>query len=164
MPANIHHPIALSLEREIETIRRLLEHLRAEHAALNGNDPDRITEILQGKGRILAELDAIDKERDRLMREAGFDPRDGEDSAALTGIGPVHRREIMRSWRRLLELGEQCLQQNTINGALIQSGLRQAQQILAVLRGRQPDEHPSYGPGPKPGAGEAAASRALGKA
>jgi flagella synthesis protein FlgN len=153
------HSLALCLGRELESIERLLGVLRAEHAALGGHDAARIDEAVTVKNAALAELDAIGKERDRLMREAGFDPR-RPDSA----VEAQQWRDIMRAWRRLLELGEQCLQQNSINGALIQSGLRHTRQLLSVLRGQRPDEcTASYGPRAG-GSVEGPAPRALGKA
>jgi flagella synthesis protein FlgN len=161
MPSPATHPLVRCLEREIEAITRLLEKLREEHAALRANDADRIEAIVESKGRVLAELDAVGKERDHLMKQAGFDPHRESDRGLPLSTG-TQRIEIMRAWRRLLELGEQCIQQNAVNGALIQSGLRHARQMIAVLRGQPPDEHPSYGPGGDVTVGTGA--RTLGKA
>lgn len=134
------------LAREIVISGRLLENLRDENAALSGNDPERIGQVAGNKQQTLAELEALDREREDLLHAAGF--RNGRETPEdyITRCDPQQQTTILRNWRRLIELAEACQRQNTINGALIQSGLRHTRHALSLLQGQPATETTAYGP------------------
>lgn len=151
------------LVRQIEAGRRLLEQLHLETAALQAGDAARVEQVLAPKQAALEDFAALDGERERLLREAGCG-KDPEEVEGWIARGDPQRRPSMTSnWRRLLALAAECRQQNQVNGALIQAGLRHLRQVMDLLSGRPPGETAPYAP-PQARRPEAAAGHSLGKA
>lgn len=151
------------MARQLEAGGHLLEQLRQETAALQSGDPGRV-ELTQGpKQSALAAFAALDSERERLLREAGVGDTSADIEAWLSQADPRRDGSALARWRRLLALARECRQQNQVNGALIQAGLRHARQVFALLGGQAPDEIAPYAPpqGRKP---EAPGGHSLGKA
>lgn len=135
------------IARELDASQRLLETLREENTALTTRDAARIDQAVGAKSVALAELETLDRERERLMRETGQAQNDQGMAGQPGQSDPRRRTRLVDNWMRLLELAGECQKQNAINGALIQSGLRHTRQALSLLKGQPPGETtPQYGP------------------
>jgi flagellar biosynthesis/type III secretory pathway chaperone len=134
------------IAREIDASQRLLETLREENAALATRDATRIDDAVCAKRMALAELESLDRERERLMRASGQVSDDGAMNGHPGQSNAGRRTQLVDNWMRLLELAGECQKQNAVNGALIQSGLRHTRQALSLLKGQSPGETPQYGP------------------
>lgn len=150
------------LRRQIEAARRLIEQLRLEAAALSAGDAAGVEAVLAPKQAALQVFEALDRERECLLYEAGCgDTSKTEDW--LAAANPRQTGGALTHWRQLLELAGECGRQNQINGQLIQGGLRHTRQVLELLSGRPPEEAAPYGP-PQTRSGAASPGHSLGKA
>lgn len=147
-PADLWQRLDDCVARELDASNRLLEALREENAALMTRNAAHIEQSVDTKSRALAEFDAIDRERENLVRESGqAENRQDFLSNQITDCAPQRRNRLLDNWMRLLELTGECQRQNSINGALIQSGLRHTRQALSLLKGQTQAESLQYGPG-----------------
>jgi flagellar biosynthesis/type III secretory pathway chaperone len=127
--------------RELDASQRLLDTLREENAALATCDAGRIEQAADAKRCALCELEALDREREQLMRESD------QIADPIMNADPRRHSRLLDNWMRLLELAGECQRQNNINGALIQSGLRHTRQVLSLLKGQPAADASQYGPG-----------------
>ncbi len=144
--ANLWQRLDDCVARELDASNRLLEALREENAALVTRNAAHIEQSVDTKSRVLAEFDAIDREREHLIRESGQATRQ-DFSDQIANCDPQRRNRLLDNWMQLLEMTGECQRQNSVNGALIQSGLRHTRQALSLLKGQTPSESLQYGPG-----------------
>ncbi len=131
------------LPRHIAKARELHEHLQAETAILRAGDAAGVEQLLPAKQAALLRFDELDREREQILQQAGCGKRPDAIRDWVAGSGePTAAR-----WRELLALAMECRQQNQLNGALIQAGLRHSRQVLNLLSGRPVEENASYAPG-----------------
>jgi flagellar biosynthesis/type III secretory pathway chaperone len=146
LPNGFLASLRICLQREIQAGGQLLEILRREHQALTGNDPAFLNQVVAQKGELVAVMEACGRERNGLLRGAGF----GIDRAAIEQLlnrdDPQRQNGIQRDWARLLEIGAECQRQNLVNGIIIQAGQQQTRQALAILRGQPAAAAVEYGP------------------
>ncbi len=109
------------LAQEIQAAGHLLRLLEDEHAALRGDDPDRLLEAVAAKERCAQSLERLTRRHRALLagRAADTVPEDA--------LG----EELQR-------LAEACRRQNAANGRLVEARRRHAEQALAILRGQSP--------------------------
>jgi len=119
------------IQHETMAAKALLETLENEFLALNERaTPEEITNIAKQKERELIQMEQASLERTSLI-----DPSD-----------PQLEREPLRSaWHALLKLAQGCQRQNQINGCIINSAQRHAEQAIAILHGQNPDAGVGYG-------------------
>jgi flagella synthesis protein FlgN len=119
---------------ELECTSRLLASLNAERAALTKRDMAALPRIIETKLLNTQRLENLEKERERLLAEHGFD----NDSAGLRQCfehlpeGPRLRQQ----WQQILASTEACRTSNLTNGGILEAGRHHVEQALAVLRGQ----------------------------
>lgn len=139
--------LGASLQEEIRAAERFLDILQQEHAALSSSDPGAVEQIGRLKADALGTLEQTGRQRAALIASAGFDAADKQGIETLIQrADPGHRTPVAEQWQRLRELAGECQRLNTINGAVIQSSFRFAQQALALLRGHTPGGTLEYRP------------------
>lgn len=148
------------LRRQILAGERLLETLRTETEALRKGAAADVEAVLPPKQAALDAFQALDTEREHLLKESGWTADQGTPAEWLSRQDHPARDAALASWRRLLELAAECGRQNLVNGALIQAGLRHSRQLIELLSGRLPEESPAYGPA----GARATSGHSLGKA
>lgn len=134
------------LRQEIDAASGLLDLLRQENAVLTDGDPAAIEEVGRSKQDALDSLEALGRQRTEMVAAAGpgIDPQDIE--GLIRRCDPAGRTNLPELWEQLLELAAECQRLNMVNGAIIQSSSRFAQQALGLLRGQSPAAGLEYGP------------------
>lgn len=148
------------LERHLANARELREHLQAETAVLRAGDATGVEQLLAAKQAALLRFDALDREREQLLSQAGCGTRPEAIRDWVMGCGEA----TALRWRGLLALAMECRQQNQLNGALIQAGLRHTRQVLNLLSGRPPEDSAAYAPAAAIKTSTATPGYSLGKA
>lgn len=123
------------LEREIQTAEALHARL-CEERTLLANDPAAIERAAADKQGLVEQLEQHDAARARLLAHAGYgaDPHEMSRFLEQGDRGGV----IQRRWDRLLEILEQCQQQNLLNGAIVEAARHSVRDALTVLHGQSP--------------------------
>lgn len=150
------------LVRQIEAGRILAERLGLEAAALAAGDALAVEQALAPKLAALQTFDTLDRERERLLAEAGCDDL-AQTGQWLAAADPRQSSGALAHWQQLLDLAAECSRQNQVNGQIIQAGLRHTRQVLELLSGRPPEETAPYGP-PQARPSAASPGHSLGKA
>jgi flagellar biosynthesis/type III secretory pathway chaperone len=135
------------LQDQIHCAEAMLETLGRENEALLRGDAEELNAASAGKAQLVETLEALESQR-RSLSEA---VASGAAGAGARGKGP--------EWQRLLELINECKQQNERNGALVKARSEQVRSALRVLRGTEPDLYGRSGRAPA-----AADARSLGSA
>ncbi|MGA7800110.1 MAG: flagellar protein FlgN [Gammaproteobacteria bacterium] len=126
------------VEAELACSDALLATLGSEREALAGGDPARIQAEAISKSEQVERLETLERQRARLMREAGFEPSEpAQMEACLRLCGPPER--LMATWQSVLERMRRCQAENRVNGGIIELSRRHAQRALHVLRGEVAD-------------------------
>ncbi|MGB5211132.1 MAG: flagellar protein FlgN [Gammaproteobacteria bacterium] len=135
--------ISRVLDEEIRAATTLLGVLRDERETLKNRDMDALSRNGDAKHRMLAELDALDKDRLGLAELAGI-PSDREGFGDF--LDSLHQGDGIRlRWQRLVGLLEECRDRNEANGRLVALQRNYVEKALDALRGI--DKQPSlYGP------------------
>jgi flagella synthesis protein FlgN len=128
-----HQAFARLLQQETAAIQSLLQALQREHQALGARDNAETALAVSDKEQRLRDLEQLAQQRSQLLQQAdltadkaGFDAFLASDS---TG-------QLAEHWARLGEMLRECMRQNQINGALLESGKQISQQMLSILTGR----------------------------
>ncbi len=131
------------LDEEIRVATALLGILRDEREILKQRDMEALSRSGDAKHRVLAELDALDKDRLSLAELAGI-PADREGFGDF--LESLHQGDSIRlRWQRMVGLLEECRERNEANGRLVALQRSHVEKALAALRGV--DKQPSlYGP------------------
>ncbi|MGB5623214.1 MAG: flagellar protein FlgN [Gammaproteobacteria bacterium] len=131
------------LDEEIRVATALLGILRDEREILKQRDMQALSRSGEAKHRVLAELDALDKDRLGLAELAGI-PSDREGFGDF--LESLHQGDGIRlRWHRMVGLLEECRERNEANGRLVALQRSHVEKALAALRGV--DKQPSlYGP------------------
>jgi len=131
------------LDEEIRVATALLGILRDEREILKQRDMEALSRSGDAKHRVLAELDALDKDRLSLAELAGI-PADREGFGDF--LESLHQGDGIRlRWQRMVGLLEECRERNEANGRLVALQRSHVEKAQAALRGV--DKQPSlYGP------------------
>lgn len=130
------------LERERGATAHLLELLRQEHRALASRDMAELDRIVCKKSQQVAELEALGRDRDTILKTRGLDAgREGIES----WLRQRSNSAAIRLWEELQNLLICSRQQNQINGGMVEISRRYTQRALSLLQG-QPLEQETYGP------------------
>lgn len=118
-----------ALAEEHETLRALLETLRAEREALLGGDADAVARLAGDKSQRVERLGRHAEARRRSLAARGLPPdRDGVARWLAAEPAPLRRR-----WDALLALAAEARELNRVNGLLAGRRLARVQQSLAAL-------------------------------
>lgn len=138
-----HAEIGRVLDEEIQAATGLLAILKTEREILKQRDMEALSRSGDAKHKVLAELDALDKDRLSLAELAGI-PADREGFGDF--LESLHQGDGVRvRWQRLVGLLEECQDRNESNGRLVALQRAHVEKALAALRGV--DKQPTlYGP------------------
>lgn len=131
------------IEAQTETLTALVELLDAETKRLTSHDIDGLDRLLADKLAALEKLERLERERQAVLRQAGFEATPAGMQAYLEDVGdPVLSRvwDALKAQLTRVQLG------NEANGSVIRRSLHQLQSQLALLRGDSGGAD-LYGPG-----------------
>ncbi|VVE70595.1 Flagella synthesis protein FlgN [Pandoraea captiosa] len=129
-----------ALSAETTAIGTFSALLGEEQQALVSGTLDALPELTERKGRAVAELSALGRERDAQLQALGFTP----DEAGAAAAAATDSR-IDTAWKALLAAAGEAKRANDTNGLLINTRLTYTQQALNVLYGPG-NNAPLYGP------------------
>ncbi len=141
-----------TLDRERACCERLIEVSRAEQASMVANDPDALAERIEQMRRALAELQALHRERNRLVETLARSLGIARERVSLPAIaerlgvadGSALRRrtaELMRVARTLYQTNEQTLYLVNFSLDLIDRQVRLWTQVLTRDDGYDAEGH-----------------------
>lgn len=126
------------IEAELACSDALLASLVSEREALAAGDAARIQSEATAKAEKVERLEALERQRTDLIREAGYEPSDpAQMEACLRTCDPPGT--LVRTWSSVLERMRRCQAENLVNGGIIELSRRHAERALHVLRGEAPD-------------------------
>jgi flagellar biosynthesis/type III secretory pathway chaperone len=127
------------LQEQIRCAETMLETLGRENEALLRGDPEQLNAASAGKAQLVEMLEALESQRRSLSE------------AVASGAVDAETRPKGPEWQRLLELVNECKQQNERNGALVKARSDQVRSALRALRGTEPDLYGRSGRAPVAG-------------
>ena len=115
----------------------LKELLIDEREALERQDADALETTVDGKGRYIDKLQALETDRDSLCEASGFHagPAQMQDMTEWCDDNSV----VADGWSHLMKVAAECNQLNLANGAIIRLRQQHTEAGIAVLRGRDQD-------------------------
>ena len=125
------------LENESRCARELIDLIERERTALSSRDAGALEAAIAGKQARLEQLEARSRERDALVRAAGFaTDRSGVEAciAGCDGDGT-----LAALWGEFIEHVSECRKANQVNGGVVELSRRQVRRALGILRGQAPD-------------------------
>jgi flagellar biosynthesis/type III secretory pathway chaperone len=102
-------------DQQLACTQALLTILQREYAVLLAGDLEQIEQIVQEKRMAIAELESLSRIQ-------------SHDSRGVQAKNP-----------RLQAVAAECVQQNEINGGMVEASLRHTQHVLAILHGQSPE-------------------------
>lgn len=119
------------LTREGEFVRAFIASLTQEQEALKRGETDSIAAIALKKNQLIEQLNAVEKDRNTLLQQAGLRGDAEGMKAWLAANG--NDRAAAEGWAKLLDLAAQARRINDLNGRLIAMRLQAANQALGIL-------------------------------
>ncbi|MDX1334947.1 MAG: flagellar protein FlgN [Gammaproteobacteria bacterium] len=132
------------LQQQVDSARELTSLLEREREALEGKDPEQITEVVTEKQALLSQLSQIEMNRERLLHSLGIDNtpealdlfiQENDENAKLATV-----RDELRS------VLDNCFQLNRVNGGIAELSYHYLAHSLAILRGGEGENETTYGP------------------
>lgn len=138
--------LSSQLAHEGKLLRQLFDHLQDEHQCLSEKALDKLTTAVEAKKSVLDEFDIAVSSRMDTLSELGLDLEHEPEPETLKLIQQSAEEvpEIMQYWKALEELLEQCKDQNTINGAIIEVSSHNLQTVYSLLTTPSSDEADLY--------------------
>jgi len=125
----------MQLAHEGKLLRLLFDNLHQEHQCLSEKALDKLTAAVEAKKSILDEFDAAVTKRMETLSSLGLDLEHEPQAKILKLIQECAKEvpDIMQHWKVLEGLLEQCKEQNSINGAIIETSSHSLQTAYAIL-------------------------------
>ena len=137
MPA---HELAIKLRELLseltQQLSRLQDLLQQENHALAKGELDRVSELAQLKELATVTIERCEQQRRNLLDNHQL----GYDAQSMAQLSRHLPRELVRElagvWQRIAEQGQQCKEQNQINGIVLAHQQRRTLTTLRILRGQ----------------------------
>ncbi|MBV1932706.1 MAG: flagellar protein FlgN [Porticoccaceae bacterium] len=119
----------IAIEYDLST--QLLRAIQQERQAILASDLDAVGRLGANKRELAVQLESTGHNRDRLLRESGFEiGAHGMSSLLETHPLPA----LADAWRGLSELVSQCKEENRLVGMVISKQLLIANQAIQVIK------------------------------
>lgn len=141
-PAATTAIIAARLNDELTALRAFVVLLESEQQFLLNNDTDRLLSIAETKSQAASQLAEMAAARRKVML--------ANNSDSMEAWLAKHAPASLPAWQNIRQLANKAQQINTINGELIQSGLRHNQQAISALQSASQNAAGLYGPDGQP--------------
>ena len=136
--------LAQNLEAELRVFQDFIQVLQTEQDTLVQGNVDPLLDLARIKSEKVVSLSQLAESRTRFLSAQGYSQEQGGMTKWLqqrAGENP----QIAKLWQQLLALAENAKQLNQINGAMIDTRLRNNQQALAILQAAA-NQNALYGP------------------
>jgi flagella synthesis protein FlgN len=134
------------LQSEINQSAQLAQLLRQEREALRAADAELIQHISQEKQPYIVQLEQLGRQREQLLKAAGFPGGKSGLEAFIANHEPDESGMIEQLLQKLRTIAKVCRDFNQINGGIVNVNRQHMNRALSILRGRDPDTS-AYGPG-----------------
>lgn len=134
------------LQSELNQSAQLAQLLKQEREALRTADTDQIHQISQQKQPYIVQLEQLGRQREQLLKAAGFPGGKSGLEAFIANHEPEEASMIEQLLKKLRGIAKICRDFNQINGGIVNVNSQHMNRALSILRGRDPDTS-SYGPG-----------------
>jgi flagellar biosynthesis/type III secretory pathway chaperone len=136
--------IATVLKQQIDAAGALQGLLNQERAALESRDLETFDKIITQKQAQVAQLDDLERARNKLVQQAGFPGEPEKFNEYLSALG--QGSALSQQSEQLKALLSECFQLNRINAGMVELSYHYLNQSLAVLRGTEGHQKDTYGP------------------
>jgi flagella synthesis protein FlgN len=134
------------LQSELNQSKQLQSLLQQEREALKTADLDTIQSITQQKQSPLVQLEQLGRQRDYVLKAAGFPVGKAGLEAFIANQAESDSNKIKQVLSELRQVAKSCREDNQINGGILNVNRQYLVRALSILRGRDP-ETGAYGPG-----------------
>lgn len=136
MPLPDANTFAELFRNHITISEQTLELLRLERLSLEENRLDDFKALTEQKADILNALAQADIEIFTRLQKAGCADSATDIQTYLAALDPTAAHRLPLLWDNIMELTRQCQHANQVNGAIIESCKKEAEQVLDILLGR----------------------------
>ena len=119
-----------TLESDLTTTGQLLDLLNRERQSLEQRDYQTFQQLLREKQSLLQHLENQSKQRQQLLKAAGF-----SDETSTLQAADHYAPAVAQAWRSLVEQWKRCQELNAVNERIAQRTRLVANRILDILRG-----------------------------
>lgn len=126
------------LDRELQLFSRFEAILSSEYRSITERDIAALEQIISDKSSLLEQLAALEQERTRALRDAGFGADHTAMHECLRSSDP--QQILSAQWQTLQRLAYTCSAQNRKNQQLVDLCSRRVRDVLHVLRGEEPGQ------------------------
>lgn len=127
------------MRRELDAVERLGAVLEEEQGVLKVRDVEGMQRVVAEKQALVAQLEVYAREREGLLKRAGFSADKAGFAAFLANAGAL-AAPLDGLWCRLRETLKSCQAQNLVNGQILEANRRRAQDSLAILLGKPAEQ------------------------
>jgi flagella synthesis protein FlgN len=128
--------LSQQLAQEETFLRQFRDVLQEEHELLSERELDKLEDVVKRKQSILDEFQQSVNERMQTLQELGLETTDSSDIRLIVEGCADNAPEIAESWENLQQLLDECKEQNTINGAIIEVSTNSLKVALSILSDR----------------------------
>ena len=150
-----------SIERDINTCKKLIELLNQEHSALINRNTDVLEGIITEKSTLLNQLNQSAITRSQWVNHYKNITDSVEESEISSFTALAEKTGLKEKWIELQLLFKQCKTANEINGKAMSRSQVTNERLLSILRGQHNTPHLYNGKGTK---GKRALGNTLGQA
>ncbi|MGM0594024.1 MAG: flagella synthesis protein FlgN [Pseudomonadota bacterium] len=141
MSESAHQMLTTLLQQEHEALSALVETLEREHALITQRQAAELEALASVKESQLNALNGLARQRSELLLRAGV----SDDKAGFMSLLQDDTSgELAELWQTIERQLHQCQDQNQINGQLLEANKKQAQELLALLLGRESGHNTLY--------------------
>lgn len=123
------------LAQEVACTESLLKSLQTERSALAARDSALLARSTGEKLQHTEKLDALERERERLLAEMGFGSECPDLSKCFERL-PSNAHTLHILWQQILANAEACRTSNLTNGGILEANRQHVEQALCILRGQ----------------------------
>lgn len=118
-----------------QSLAKLATTLQQEESALSQNDFAEIEKLAHDKELLSVQIEQLEQQRHGLCQQLNISGDFASIKTYLAGVSSRLVQRLEQQWDKIRSLGQQCANQNQVNGLLVAHQQRHTQQALAILRG-----------------------------
>jgi len=125
------------LSTELALSNELLDILQKEYNSLSNNDSAMFLALVEKKQTCAEKIQEVEKQLTQHLASQGYNHNKSDIEKLINTLSPDVKNTTLDTWQSLLNVAQQCKQQNQVNGRTINLTHLKTKHAMALLSGKE---------------------------
>jgi flagellar biosynthesis/type III secretory pathway chaperone len=130
--------IADQLQSQIETVKKLLENIRLQRQAIAENTVTDFEDASAEQQHLVINIEQNFNNFLQLLKTSGYQDSSGNITHFLESFPDKNSYHLVELWGNLQAITKECMEENQVNGRIINICKQQSEGTLQIMLGQSP--------------------------